>query len=191
MSFHGYLYVFVLSTLPTFSPNLKDQNCFSSLNPKCHLLVASRYCNPFLKKKQKTRHLVIFFFFVCSESLVWSKRMRVMHIFLLFLYACCFKHARSGLSSNSQLDGQAVDLASNASFSLFPFFFHSPSFSEQAALKQADTHLAVLLQRLCLSRKVCLHFAGISLHTLPSYEISAHSEIPYEIYNVRPAITVH
>ena len=36
--------------------------------------------------------------------------------------------------------------------------------------------------------KVCLHFTGVSLHSLPSCEISARSEIPYEMYNVRLAI---
>lgn len=36
--------------------------------------------------------------------------------------------------------------------------------------------------------KVCLHFTGVSLHSLPSCEISARSEIPYEMYNVRQAI---
>lgn len=66
-----------------------------------------------------------------------------------------------------------MDLASNAVF----------FFSEQLLNRLGRTSAKALPLP-----KVCLYFTGVSLHSLPSCEISARSEIPYEMYNVRLAI---
>lgn len=144
----------------------------SWLKPKCHLLEASKYCIA-----PTEGHLVIFLF------LTWGvrfDRMSIMHISSSFIRLLVWvKRKLSATASWTEEQWIAPQT---------PLFFSSPFF-EWAALKQADTW--PYFCKGFASPRGLFAFTGISLHTLPSCEISARSEIPYEMYNVQPAIKAH